>query len=111
MLKNAIGFLLLIITAIAYLNIPIEWRRHKDIEHGNKLIQNIQIYQQQHNRLPENSEIETLNKLGFTQNARGWQPAYQKQNEHSYRIIYLDGYTPPYLYWQSDEKIWTTSNY
>lgn len=110
-MKNLIGIFLIMTIAIAYFNIPLEWRRHKDIEHGNQLISQITHYQRQHHRLPENNDQTTLKELGFTQNKQGWQPAYQKQSPDSYRIIYQDGYTSPYLYWHSNEQKWALTNH
>lgn len=100
------GFVVLILIGVAYLNMPIQWRRYKDIEHGKHLIENIKNFQNQHKKLPENSDTDTLKQLGFVQNKQGWQPAYQKINEQHYRIIYQDGFVAPYLYWQSDEQKW-----
>lgn len=101
-----IGFIVMIAVVWLYLHMPLAFRRHKDIQHGDTLIANIQQYQKQHNSLPENHDVETLSQLGIVKNAQGWQPAYQKQDEDSFRIIYQDGFVAPYLYWQSDEKRW-----
>lgn len=106
MKHTLIGIILLIALGVAYLNMPLKWRRHKDINQGNILIENIKQYQSQHHRLPENQENDTLKQLGFVQNKQGWQPAYQKLNPQHYRIIYQDGFVAPYLYWQSDEQQW-----
>ncbi|XXQ67772.1 hypothetical protein ACKLNO_09095 [Neisseriaceae bacterium B1] len=106
-MKNMLfGFAALIAIGFAYLNMPFEWRRHKDIAHGNTLIQNIKTYQATQKRLPENQDEAMLQQLGFVKNKQGWQPAYQKINAQHFRLIYQDGYAPPYLYWQSDEQKW-----
>ncbi|MBQ9601422.1 MAG: hypothetical protein IJR46_05345 [Neisseriaceae bacterium] len=101
-----IGFIVMIGIIWVYLHMPLSIRRHKDIKHGNTLIERVQTYQKQHQKLPESNDLKTLEQLGFIKNKQGWQPAYQKQNENSFQIIYQDGYVAPYLYWQSDEKNW-----
>lgn len=106
MKQMLIGFALIIAIGAAYLNMPWQWRRQKDINHGNRLIQNIQNYRAQHHRLPENQDEATLKTLGLVKNKQGWQPAYQKLNTDRFRIIYQDGYASPYLYWQSDTQQW-----
>ena len=100
------GFIVMIGVVWLYLHMPLVFRRHKDIQHGDTLITHIQNYQKQHHSLPENNDEQTLAQLGIVKNAQGWQPAYHKQDEDSFQIIYQDGFTPPYLYWQSDEKRW-----
>ncbi|ULJ65514.1 hypothetical protein [Wielerella bovis] len=106
MKETLIGITSIILIVWAYLFMPLQWRRHKDIEHGDKLIAKVEQYRAQHFRLPENNETQVLEQLGFKKNKLGWQPAYQKQDADSYRIIYADGYAAPFLYWQSDEKKW-----
>ncbi|MDO4433424.1 MAG: hypothetical protein Q4B82_02440 [Alysiella sp.] len=101
-----IGFL--IVAATAYTQMPIEWRRHKDIERGNTLIQNVENYRQQHQRLPENHDEATLQQLGFRKNKQGWQPNYQKISDTDFMIIYKDGFMPPYLQYSTgaDKAEW-----
>lgn len=41
-----IGLTALVLIAVAYIHIPMEWRRQKDIEMGNKIIANIEQFQQ-----------------------------------------------------------------
>lgn len=108
MKHTLIGICLLIIIAIAYTQIPWQWRRHKDIEYGNTLIANLKNYQQQHQRLPENHDEATLQQLGFRKNKQGWQPNYQKIGDTDFLIIYKDGFMPPYLQYStgSDKAEW-----
>lgn len=101
-----IGFLVMIIVVWAYMHMPLTFRRHKDIKHGNTLIANVQNYHHHHHMLPESQDIKTLESLGFVKKPLGWQPAYQKQDNDSFQIIYQDGFVAPYLYWQSDERRW-----
>lgn len=106
MKETVIGIISIILILCAYIYMPTEWRRHKDIAHGDTLITRVEQYRAQHAKLPENHETAVLQQLGFVKNKQGWQPAYQKQDTDSYQIIYADGFVPPFLYWQSDERKW-----
>lgn len=106
MKETFIGISVLILALIAYVNMPMEWRRHKDIKFGNQLIENVQTYQKQHRRLPENHDKALLLQLGFRENKQGWQPNYRQINAQDFQIIYADGYVPPYLAWDSQGKTW-----
>lgn len=102
-MKNTfIGIFLLAAIAVAYTQIPWQWRRYKDIENGNTLIQHLETYRRQNNRLPEPHEEALLIQIGFHKNKQGWQPNYQKTGSNGYLIIYKDGFTPPYLQYRSD---------
>ena len=105
LVQLVIGMIVLGLIGVAYLNMPMQWRRHKDIELGDKIIANITQFQQKNRRLPENTEAELL-PLGFHHNKQGWQPNYIKINANQYEIRFQDGFTSPYLHWQSDKKIW-----
>lgn len=101
-----VGFCIIALLMVAYVNLPMEWRRYKDIRVGNKLITQVANYQQKNHRLPENQETSILLQLGFHQNKQGWQPNYRKLNAQNFQIIYVDGYDAPYLAWDSANKTW-----
>lgn len=106
MKETAIGITVMILAVWAYTHLPMTWRRHKDIQFGNHLITQVQQYQQQHRRLPENHETTVLQQLGFRQNKQGWQPNYRKINATQFKIVYEDGYLPPFLTWDSQQQEW-----
>lgn len=106
MKQTLIGTAALILIAAAYLHMPLEWRRHKDIRHGNRLIENVKTYQKQHRKLPETDDTAVLQELGFAKNEQGWQPGYRKTAPQHFQIQYADGYTAPYLTWRSDQPQW-----
>lgn len=106
MKETVIGVLVLAAVLWAYVQMPMSWRRHKDIQLGNTLIENVQNFQKQHNRLPENHENAVLLQLGFRQNKLGWQPNYRKIGANQFQIVYADGYVPPFLTWDSHTKQW-----
>ncbi|MDK4680097.1 hypothetical protein QDY71_01225 [Kingella negevensis] len=100
-----IGLTALVLIAVAYIHIPMEWRRQKDIEMGNKIIANIEQFQQKNGRLPANTEAELL-PLGFHHNQQGWQPNFVPVGNNQYEIRFQDGYTPPFLTWRNREEGW-----
>lgn len=106
MKETLIGISAIVLFLFMYLNMPITWRRHKDIQVGNHLISQIQNYQKQHHRLPENHEDKILQQLGFHKNEHGWQPNYRKINTTQFQIVYADGYSPPFLAWDTQTQTW-----
>lgn len=105
LLQTLLGMAILVAIGVAYLNLPIQWRRHKDIQLGNQIIAQIQQFQRSHQRLPENNEAELI-PLGFKHNKQGWQPNYIRHSTTEYEIRYQDGFVAPYLRWQSGKQVW-----
>ena len=105
LLQTLLGMAILVAIGLAYLNLPIQRRRHKDIQLGNQIIAQIQQFQRSHQRLPENNEAELI-PLGFKHNKQGWQPSYIRHSPSEYEIRYQDGYVAPYLRWQSGKQVW-----
>lgn len=100
------GFLILFAIAYAYVFMPFQWRRHKDIELGNQLAEKIYQYQKIYSKLPENNDESVFKQLGFRYDKQfGWQPNYQKTGE-SFELSYKNGYSKPYLTWQSNGQKW-----
>ena len=104
-IQTLLGMAIIVTIGFAYLNLPTQWRRHKDIQLGNQIIAQIQQFQHTHHRLPENSEAELI-PLGFKHNKQGWQPNYIRHSPSEYEIRYQDGYVAPYLRWQSGKQVW-----
>ena len=103
-----VSILLLIIVSLAiYWNLPIDVTRRADIQYGNSLIRNIEIYKKAYHQLPENNDWKTLQKLGFKKENLGAQPDYRKNGNGSYELIYLDEFGGPFLIWNSNEKKWS----
>ena len=70
-IQTLLGMVVLIAVGMLYLNMPVQWRRHKDIQLGNQIIAQIQQFQRSHQRLPETakpnlsrSALSTTNKAG-----------------------------------------------
>lgn len=107
-MKNTLlGIFAIVAITYAYLNAPLSFRRHKDIEHGNTLISAVETYRSKHNTLPDTADSDTLLQLGFKHDKDlGWQPNYRKLDAAHYQIIYADGFEPPHLGWDSHSKTW-----
>ncbi|WP_262152403.1 hypothetical protein [Chryseobacterium foetidum] len=100
------AIILIILSITIYWNLPIEITRKSDIESGNKIIQNIENYQKTNGKLPEENDLQTLEKLGL-QKGNLEKPVYNNDQNGNYELIYDDGLGGPYLLWNSDEKKWT----
>ena len=91
-----------LVAVLIFFNLPLETRRSNDIELGNQLIANIENYQGRFGHLPRNDDWEVLEQLGFRED----NPFYNKINDVEYEILYLEGFDPPYFFYNSREKKW-----
>jgi len=102
-------FILSIVSLIIYWNLPFEITRKSEINYGNTLIENINKYKIQNNKLPGNDDWKTLRKIGFKIEILGTNPSYETNGNDEYEIIFLEGFDGPYLMWNSKEKNWKIS--
>lgn len=110
MKETLIGLTVIIALTCAYVFMPFEWRRHKDIKLGNQIIAQIHQYQQTHNKFPENNDEAVFKQLGFRHDKQfGWQPNYQKTAQ-GFELSYKNGFSQPYLTWQSHQQKWFLKN-
>lgn len=110
-MKKAILFFLSVlvlvtISFVVYRNLPFEITRKSDIKIGNKLIENINSYQNKNKILPKNDDWKTLEKLGFKIEMLGTKPSYESNQNGEYELAFLEGFDGPYLMWNSKEKRW-----
>ncbi len=85
--------------------LPISVSRYSDIKFGNEMIRKVKEYRKQHG-LPETNDWQLLRKLGFKQRGDLLIPDYQKLNDTTFELVYLEGFDGPYLIWNSAEKHW-----
>lgn len=100
--------LFLFLTILGYFiwwSLPVTINRRSDINFGNELITKIDEYKKQHG-LPETNDWQTLKQLGFKQRGDLLIPDYQKLNDTTFELVYLDGFDGPYLLWNSHDKQW-----
>jgi hypothetical protein len=95
---------------LIFYNLPFEIQRKSDIEFGNQLIESINRFRIEKNKLPEPDDWKTLEKIGFKITMLGTEPAYEKINENQFELIYLEGFDGPYLLYNSGRKRWTIDN-
>ena len=91
---------------ILWWNLPLRINRYADIDLGNQLIHNIEIYKNQHGKLPTPGDWEALKRLGFQFEDEVVTPEYQSVNDSTYELIFVEGFDGPYLLWNSQEKNW-----
>lgn len=80
--------------------------RRSDIKSGNELVQRLEKYMVQHDRLPDSGDWKALGELGFEITETGTRPAYEKLSNDEFQLIYLEGFDGPYLFYNSDSKKW-----
>jgi hypothetical protein len=98
-------FLLTIAGFFIWWHLPVTINRHSDIKFGNQLIKNIDTYKTQHG-LPKTNDWATLKTLGFKDNGDFFVPDYQKINDTTYELTYIEGFDGPYLLWNSNDRRW-----
>ena len=98
-------FLLTIAGFFIWWHLPVTINRHSDIKFGNQLIKNIDTYKKHHG-LPQTNDWTTLKSLGFKFRGDLVIPDYQKINDTTYELTYLEGFDGPYLLWNSNDRRW-----
>jgi hypothetical protein len=98
-------FLLTIAAFFIWWHLPVKITRHSDIEFGNQLIKKIDDYKKQH-ELPETNDWQRLKILGFKDKGDFFVPDYQKINDTTYELTYVEGFDGPYLHWNSNDRRW-----
>lgn len=97
---------LIIVSFTIYWNLPIEITRKSDIKTGNEIVENIENYRKDSDKLPEVNDWQTLEQLGL-QKDHPEKPIYKKDENGNYELVFDDGLGGPYLLWNSTEKKWT----
>ena len=98
-------FLLTIAGFFIWWHLPVKINRHSDIDFGNQLIKKIDAYRKQH-KLPETNDWQMLKILGFKDKGDFLVPDYQKINDTTYELTYVEGSDGPYLLWNSNDRLW-----
>ncbi len=108
MKKGVLIFLILFGTGLLVLfNLPLEITHRTEIKRGNALNENIKNYINQTGELPGSNNWETLRSIGFTgEEMETAYPEILQINDSTYELIFTIGFDPPYLMWNSKERIW-----
>jgi hypothetical protein len=99
------SFLLAVILSVAWLILPISGKRYADIKFGDHIVEKIEDYRKTKG-LPETGDWETLRALGFKDKVDFLVPDYQKLNDDTYELRFIEGFDGPYLLWNSKDKVW-----
>ncbi len=95
---------------IIWWNLPVKVNRYVDIQQGRKIIEDIELFQSRNNRLPEDDDWQSLRKMNFDTANHFLRPEYSKLNDTTYELIFVEGFDPPYLLWNSNQKEWKMGN-
>ncbi len=99
------SFIVLICLWIIWIKLPVSINRQSDIKLGNSINKNIENYALV-NKLPADTAWATFKTLGFENTDFSYKPEYQKVNDTTYELIFMEGFDGPCLFWNSNEKIW-----
>ena len=108
MKKGILIFLVLFTIGLLTLyNLPLGITHRTEIKRGSSLIKNIENYINKTGKIPESNNWETLRKVGFTEDEMETAyPEIHHINDSTYELIFTIGFDPPYLMWNSKERIW-----
>ncbi len=108
MLKKTILFILVgLILTVIWINLPVKYNRCHDIKVGNELVQKIEKFRVDSNKLPDYADWATLKSIGFSdESLQNANPEYQRINDSVYELVFVLGFDGPYLLWNSKEQIW-----
>jgi len=104
---RTIGFLIFgtIILLVIWFNLPPTVNRIRDIKLGNRIIKKIDEFKIT-KELPDRHDWETLRQFGFEIDGDVWTPQYEKINDDTYELVFVEGFDGPYLLWNSKERKW-----
>jgi hypothetical protein len=100
-----LSFIGTIIIYVIWLNLPPTINRYRDIKLANKIIEKVDRYREV-NGLPDRHDWETLKQFGFTIDGDVWKPQYEKINDITYELVFVEGFDGPYLLWTSSDRKW-----
>ena len=108
MKKGILIFLILFVAGfLVFYNLPLEITYRTEIKRGNTLIENIENYITETGEIPKSNNWETLRSIGFTEDEmEAAYPEIRQINDSTFELIYTIGFDPPYLMWNSKERIW-----
>ncbi len=108
MKKSILIFLVLFVVGFLFFyNLPLEITHRTEIKRGNTLIKNIENYINETGEIPESHNWETLRSIGFMEDEMETAyPEIRQINDSTYELIFTIDFDPPYLMWNSEERIW-----
>lgn len=90
-------------------SLPVTINRRIDIALGDSLINKIERYKKQYG-LPETRDWKTLKELGFKDKGDFFIPEYQKIDDTTFELTFVEGFDGPYLLWNSIGRKWEKAN-
>ena len=98
---------LVFISILVFYNLPIEFHKREEIARGNELISNIEKHYETKKNIPSTTDWKTLREIGFSdEEMERAYPELRKLNDSTYELIYNLGFDPPYIMWNSKERVW-----
>lgn len=95
-----------VILVVIYLFAPIEITRRSDIKFGNRLVERLEKYREEHGRLPEEEDWNTLSEMGFKMAEAGTMPVYRKLVGEEFELSYPEGFDGACLLYDSRKEKW-----
>ena len=85
----------------------MEFHNRTEIERGKVLVAKIDQYIETNGEIPNSCDWSVLESIGFNSDEMDTAyPEIRTVNDSTYELIFVLGFDPPYLMWNSNEKIW-----
>lgn len=98
--------LTIIVLLFIWFNLPNSIIYYSEIKAGNQFAENLKNYKFKYGKLPENNNWDTLIKLNPLKPYETFYPEYRKIDENNFELVYVEGFDPPYLKYDTKEKKW-----
>ena len=91
---------------IIWFHLPDSLMYRSEIKAGNQFIENIKNYKKMYGQLPDNNQWDTLSKLNPLNPYETFYPEYRKIDGNNFELIYVEGFDPPYMRYDTKDKKW-----
>ncbi len=96
----------LIILLLSWFYLPYQWKYYTEIKQGNLYIERINYYKKIHRSLPKETDWKLLDSLNPIKPSDNFYPQYIKINDFEFELIYIEGFDPPFVRYNSKSEKW-----
>ena len=91
---------------IVWLNLSIKYKYRSEIKRANVYIENLKNYQKKNGVMPNENDWKTLDILNPIKPFNESKPQYDKVGKKDFILTFVQGFDPPYLFYDSRTNIW-----
>lgn len=102
----SITVILLVLVIFTWIKLPFEFKYQGKIKSGDVFANNLIKFKKENGFLPMPTDWKTLEKLSPLKPYNESKPQYDKLNGNHFILIFVEGFDPPYLFYDSRVKVW-----